>query len=1149
MKKIILILAVLFSSFTFSQEVWEDLPLNPNCTNTVYDIEMINGKVYQIYNQFDGSNYFMYVDFFNTENATWENKTSLISTQSTRLRSEKIGTTIYIASYDNANFSFYELLESSSVMTSLTANYAFSAVNSNWEFHAGKNPEELYVLFTTGTGPSDVHGLEYDVQEPGSWGYVTESSGQNLALADLQIQSTETDVYFGVYSNVVRVTRFAKGNIGVIFAYDGLAGNVQSEGVNWDNSGFALIGNRNDYVAFYGTEDANNTSHEAEVEIGTTINVDIDAASTGFNLDANYLAKESSPSHAFIYSQFSVDGLGNPNDNLKVIRRDIASAGTWQAVGGNSILPPGTFLEQNSLNLTLDNGFHHLAAAYILQGNPSPEIKVSNQVPFELTGTLVPNSGLCANQMNELYSNIEIQDFDFDRITITNISSLNSQTTGLVCIPNGFFNGVSKFKIIGIPISSSDQIVIDYTDGYGTFSLTLDTYISTTNPANVQFVSDPVVFCSNDHQVDLSQYVSYYDQGSFRLNGLDLDNSVINANFLNENLLSSGTLRYIVNINGCFITTTANYNIVAPPTIDILTTASNCTLSNGDATATINNGASSNVNFYWSTGQTSTTISNLTPGAYYAFAFDDNNCKAIALASVEAGDITLTETITNPSCYGANDGSISIAVTGSTNYDFIWTTGGTSTTLSNTPAGHYECTLYDESGCEVKKSYELVNPIEIKNNFIVNKPDCATANGSILTSVTGGTGTYTYIWNTSASTPNLNNISQGLYTVVIFDANFCTISDSVMLNDNHAMIITDSLILASCNIDNGGIDVTLTQHPLGGPVNSIVWSNGLTTEDLYNLQAGSYLISVNSGANCIAQKFFNLGARPPLRNDICVVTVDTATTTNLVVWEKGELEGISHYNIYRENDECGSYMLIDTVQYNSLSVFNDVVASPLHRSWRYQISAVNTCGVEGPLSIIHKTLHLNTIVQGSPGIIDVYWDDYEGLNSGSYVVYRHTDLEGWTPVSPAIPFGSATQYTDTPPLGFTGLDYFVDFELATPCTATYRAQDFNRSRSNREKGSFSPGTGVDDSSNIVITIDQGFSYLTVSPNPFQDEINFNLAGENNAEIDLFDINGKLLITLKCNEGNTVLDTKNLNSGIYFVKAKIKNQVHTLKIVK
>ncbi len=1152
MKKISILFFVLITVQTMAQQVWENLPANPNVlSNAVYDFEMIDGKVYQFVNQDLGTGFNTYQYYYNPQTSQWISSGFVVSTQMSKIITQKIGTIVYLVGYNGTSFTFwkYEYPAMNPVM--VVQDYAVTSVNDNWAFETGNGPEELYILYTREEGVTDfVYGLE---RNPGfTWNEMSaEAYGTELSLADLQIQVTQNDVYFGVYTNKVRATRFEKGAIDVMFPYEGTGtGIIQSNGADWDNPGFALVGNKNSYVAFYGTEDANNKSYEYEMDGSTVIDVDLAAQSiTNFNLDADYLAKESSASHGFIYSRFRDDGvaLGGSTDVLKVIRRDFVAGTPWETVG-NDILPAGTAIEPNSLQLSLDNDNKHLFASYVLQGDLLPELKVLNQTPIIYSGTTAPNTGLCVGQINEIYPDIQIEDFDSDMISIVSAISVNGTTTNINIIPSGIVNGVFKFKILGIPAAGTDQIEITYTDGFGTYTLQLDAFTPTNPSVNVQFTSNPVIFCDNDQQVDLSQYVNYYDQGTFRVNGIEVNNTIINANLLNTNF-PTGLLRYVVNVDGCFITSTANYQIVASPSINMTTVATTCAGTNGSATAVVVPGAASNFDFYWNTGQTNTQISSLSPGSYYAFVSDDNNCKAIGLASIGASDVTIDETITNPSCFNTNDGSISLAISGITDYYCLWQNGVYGNQISNLAPGNYEYTLYSASGCQLRNSFQVTAPSAITNNFTLNKPDCGADNGSIISNVSGGQAPYNYLWSTTATSPNLTTVGNGFYTFKVTDGNGCIYKDSLFLNDNFATIITDSVILAACNVNNGGIDVTLIQHPQGGAVNSTVWDNGVTTVDNYNLTAGDYLLTVNSGTDCISQKSIKVGTRAPFRNDICVVTVDTASITNLVVWEKMEAEGISHYNIYRENDNAGNYLLIDTVHYSNLSVFNDVVASPVQRSWRYRIAAVNSCGVEGILSIPHKTLHLNTIAQPTPGVFDVYWDNYEGLADGQYLVYRHTDQDGWVELSPAIPFGDPTVFTDTPLPGFSGLDYFVSFDLATPCTATYRAQDFNRSRSNKEKGIFNPGSGAGDYSNNSISEFSDELVVTIYPNPSDDVLFIEFEGNQKISCVLTNIDGQIITEKTFKEGKNQLDLSKLNAGIYFIQTKVNEEFRVQKIIK
>jgi hypothetical protein len=1150
MKKLIFLLLLLPISFTIlCQEEWYELSPNTiSGLNTAQmDIEMLNGKIYEFYTWNNGTGVVIQASRYNSVSGYWDLYADIAAPSMTKVITEKIGDIIYVASYDGTAFYFYKLNTVTKTFEAISAPFSFTAVNDNWTFHAGKNANELYVLFSTGTGPSVIHGLEY-IGGTSSWSYLSESSSsQNLALADLQIQSSTSDVYFGVYSNKLRITRFVKGNINIMYSYDGLLGEVNSNGSPIDNRGFALTGNLVDLPSLYVTEDANNLSYEISID-GSTIDINLADTPTDYNLSADYLAKESSASHAFIMSQFSTNGIGNPNDKLFVISRDLTQAGSVWDTLADRLTPLGTTIDVNSFKLSIDNNYQHIAASFAETSFLESKIKVYNRLPDVNLSTIDANVNLCASNMNVLYPNIEISDPDFDRIRITDAYALNGTVLNLSVIPIGFVNGVSKFKVVGIPDQLQTWIVISYTDGYGTYNQTLNSFAASGTIPNISFTSDPVSFCSNQQQVDLTEFVNYVDRGRFRLNGNLLDNTVLDALTLNQ-INSTGFLRYTVEVDGCIVTTNANYQIVAPPTLQISSTPSTCGLNTGSVSAIITAGASSSTNFYWSTGQTNTTLNNLPPGPVYGFINDGNNCHATAMANVEASNISFTETIVNPTCYNSNDGSINVAVTGSTAYQIIWSTGHNTSFLENRTGGVYDYTFYDTNGCQISRTVSLINPIKPTYIFVINKPDCGASNGAVVVNTIAGNSPFTFAWSNGVNTPLNNNITQGKYVVEIRDLATCLIKDSVFVNDNFAPILSDSIILTQCNLETGGINLSIEEHPLGGAVQSISWSTDESTEDIYNIGSGNYTVIVKSDIDCTVEKEFFIGVIPPLRNDICVVSVDTATTSNLVVWEKPQTDEISYFNIFRENSVAGNFIKIDTVEYSNLSVFNDVVASPTQRSWKYRIKAVNQCNVEGPFSIAHKTLHLNAIEQLTPGVFDIYWDRYEGLSSGTYIVLRHTDLLGWEELSPTVPFGGTTQFTDTPSAGSTGIDYFVDFELGTPCTATYRAQDFNRSRSNKDKAVFNPGDGTGHSNNDLIELGTESGNITVQPNPFNSQLLINLDKVEFSKITIINLEGRVLIEKICQIGENTINTSDLKPGTYFLSAELNGKFETIKLIK
>ncbi|HRD40544.1 MAG TPA: hypothetical protein PLC65_18080, partial [Bacteroidia bacterium] len=72
-----------------------------------------------------------------------------------------------------------------------------------------------------------------------------------------------------------------------------------------------------------------------------------------------------------------------------------------------------------------------------------------------------------------------------------------------------------------------------------------------------------------------------------------------------------------------------------------------------------------------------------------------------------ATDLTLTPTVTQPSCT-VNNGSIVVAVTGGTpTYTFAWLPAGSTATLSNIGPGNYTVTVTDNSGCSKTLTFPI----------------------------------------------------------------------------------------------------------------------------------------------------------------------------------------------------------------------------------------------------------------------------------------------------------------------------------------------------------------------------------------------------------------------------------------------------------
>jgi hypothetical protein len=176
---------------------------------------------------------------------------------------------------------------------------------------------------------------------------------------------------------------------------------------------------------------------------------------------------------------------------------------------------------------------------------------------------------------------------------------------------------------------------------------------------------------------------------------------------------------------------------------------------------------------------------------------------------------------------------------------------------------------------------------------------------------------------------------------------------------------------------------------------------------------------------------------------ICLITVDSIHTVNVVVWEKPVSTAIDYYNIYKESTVADVYFLAGSVDYDSLSIFTDPNSNPKQRSWRYKMTAVDLCGNESDFSDVHKTMHV-AISHGLGTDYNLSWNDYDGYSYGSYYLYRYRPSTGWVSMD-TLP-SSNSSYTDfSVPQG--EVNYVVETKHPNGCLAT-KTKNFNSSKSN-----------------------------------------------------------------------------------------------------
>ena len=229
----------------------------------------------------------------------------------------------------------------------------------------------------------------------------------------------------------------------------------------------------------------------------------------------------------------------------------------------------------------------------------------------------------------------------------------------------------------------------------------------------------------------------------------------------------------------------------------------------------------------------------------------ENTSQVISITVYPPCDIKSNASSINADC-SSNNGSISISPSGGygpyTSYYFDL--NGAPVNPDSLFAGTYLVNVVDSTLCEVTDTVVVdENNLSISSSF--NNPLCygdSTASASIT--VLGGYAPYTYTWFPSnIDSSFISNLTAGLYSVQVTDANNCTVSDTFLINQPLPITIDDSLVNVSCfGNSNGLISVSVN----GGVFPySYYWNTGDSTSNIINISYGSYQLTVTDSNNCI----------------------------------------------------------------------------------------------------------------------------------------------------------------------------------------------------------------------------------------------------------------------------------------------------------
>jgi len=366
----------------------------------------------------------------------------------------------------------------------------------------------------------------------------------------------------------------------------------------------------------------------------------------------------------------------------------------------------------------------------------------------------------------------------------------------------------------------------------------------------------------------------------------------------------------VTDIDGCSDSLTVVIDQPAPLVSEVLVTSETAVGAN-DATAKASvSGGRPGYSFLWSTGATADSIGGLSPGIYGLSVTDANGCITSSTFTINALNCSLSAvaSATPALCAGNASGTASVEVNNNNlPLTYIWSNGAATATVSGLSAGTYSVTVSDENNCQVVASVVVGEPAPLQMSLSTIATSCPESlDGQISALAAGGVPPYVFSWPGGG---NGLGLGVGQYSVVLTDANGCSLLDSVVLGSQD-LIPPQILCPPSVTVCSGETVAyaapTFTDNcSLTGVQPALL--QGLPSGSIFPTGETTQLFEIADASGNVARCSFIVQVAAPI--EIVVVSVandvDSSGLGNIQVTVSGGL-GVLQYNWTRDGQPVAS---------------------------------------------------------------------------------------------------------------------------------------------------------------------------------------------------------------------------------------------------
>lgn len=424
--------------------------------------------------------------------------------------------------------------------------------------------------------------------------------------------------------------------------------------------------------------------------------------------------------------------------------------------------------------------------------------------------------------------------------------------------------------------------------------------------------------------------------------------------------------------------------------------------------------------------QNNNYFQNLLQGTYTITVTDSNNCQVVSAPIIidEPDEIVVTVSLTDVTCHGDDDGSITINASGGQGAPFEYSINNgftffNSNVFDSLAPQQYIVVVKDANNCEsIPIAVTIAEPQPLGLSLTAIPPSCfGCSNGQITASVSGGTPPYNHSWSNGMTGNTLVNIPTGWYTDTVTDANGCLIIDSVYVSEPGELILElDSSNVLCYGGSTGWVDADVyggtspytyewTRQPSAVVIG--------TSDSLSNQPIGLYTVTVYDYFNNMVQGSISIGQ--PDTIVLTLANMDTVCFGDTNGWASVDVTGGIPPYTYQWSGGTG--------------VTTDSIYSLPAGNYDLTVTDANNCIATGSVTI-HENPELIVDATTSENLIcNTYSVQLDALASGGslpIVVYSWSPAAGLSDPGIQSPIASPTSTTT----------YTVNVTDQRGCTAT-----------------------------------------------------------------------------------------------------------------